>query len=229
MIYKQLEQALEPYGLICRGGFTLIEDDGFASMGSLVLIGNAGSAMWDVFASSEADQAGALATASDNPMDEWTQRIIDPVAGQFHAAALYPFDGPPYYPFQRWAMRAEAVFASPTGPLVHPVFGLWHAYRAALIFDHVVELPKFVPEVSPCQTCLDKPCLTACPVDAFLPNFYDVPACVRHLQVRPQTRCRTNGCLARHVCPLGQNYAYSPDQAVFHMGKFVRSRLEPAK
>ena len=39
------------------------------------------------------------------------------------ALALYPFGGPPYWPFQRWAKRAEPMHASPLGLLVHPVVG----------------------------------------------------------------------------------------------------------
>ena len=41
-------------------------------------------------------------------------RPLEPARGrrlgrQFGAAALFPFEGPPYWPFQRWAQRAEPV------------------------------------------------------------------------------------------------------------------------
>src|SRR4030095_137820 len=41
----------------------------------------------------------------------------------------------------RWAMRAEAVAPSPLGILIHPDYGLWHAYRGALAFAERLALP----------------------------------------------------------------------------------------
>jgi len=229
MNIEEIGSALEPHGLISRGGFEIDETTGLASAGTVVLVGSAGSAMWDAFTRSDFYKSQGGTDGSDNPMDDWTRQIIDQVADELQAKALYPFEGPPYYPFQRWAMRAEAVFASPTGPLVHPEYGLWHAYRAALVFDQIIAFPAIKSEVSPCATCPDKPCMQACPVDAFKPGVYDVPACVAHLQASPTPYCRTNGCFARHACPVGQKFAYSEDQAGFHMGKFVRSQLEQAQ
>ncbi len=218
MIYRELEAAVAPFGLICRGGFQLTEGDGFNHQGSLVLIGNAGSAFWQAFV------AVSGSKSSDHPMDNWTQRIMDDVAMAFDATPYYPFVGPPYYPFQQWAMRSEPVHPSPTGPLIHPAYGLWHAYRAALVFEKTIEVPDLVSGTSPCQSCVDQPCLTACPVDALKPQHYNVPLCVDHLGSDPTPYCRNAGCQARHACPVGQSYAYQQDHARFHMNKFIESR-----
>ena len=93
----------------------------------VVMVGNAGPALWRVF--DEHRPPGV------NPMNRWTRDVLDDVAEDLGAAAHYPFDGPPWLPFQRWAQRAEAVFPSPVGMLIHPDHGLWHAYRGALAFD----------------------------------------------------------------------------------------------
>ena len=42
-------------------------------------------------------------------------------------SALFPFGGPPHFPFQQWARRAEPVHPSPIGLLIHPIYGLWHS------------------------------------------------------------------------------------------------------
>ena len=220
MTYKDISDALSPHGLICRGATALPLDDPIKPGGFLVMVGNAGPQMWRAFAASSD-------LSQQNPMDAWTRQVVDPIASEFKAQALYPFDGPPYHPFQQWAQRAEPVFPSPIGPLVHPVYGLWHAYRAALVFDQVIGVPEFEGVSSPCESCADKPCLKTCPVGAFGLDHYNVPVCVDHLDASPPTKCGLRGCMARHACPVGQDFTYEPEQAQFHMEKFVSSQRNP--
>lgn len=146
------------------------------------------------------------------------------LARDFGARAILPFDGPPYVPFQRWAQRAEPVAPSPVGILIHPDYGLWHAYRGALAFPEALELPPADPRPRPCDTCSGRPCLTTCPVDAFTRAGYDVPACAGHLRGAAGADCVTGGCLARRACPVGGAWAYAPGQAEFHMRAFLRAR-----
>ncbi|MCR9222277.1 MAG: ferredoxin [Alphaproteobacteria bacterium] len=209
--------ALVPHGLILRGGFHPDADDGIEA-GTLLLIGNAGPALWRAF------EAYAY-EAEPHPLDRWTTRTVDPIAAAFGAQALYPFGGPPHHPFQRWARRAEAAHPSPLGLLIHPDYGLWHAYRAALLLPERLALPAPDGRPSPCETCADKPCLTTCPVGAFtVAHGYDVPACTAHIR-SPQGRdCQDQGCRARRACPVGKAYAYDPRQAAFHMAAFDRAR-----
>lgn len=181
------------------------------------MVGNAGPAMWQAFARER--PAGADA------MNRWTRQVVDRVAAALGARALYPFDGPPWHPFQRWAQRAEAVFPSPVGMLVHPRFGLWHAYRAALAFDAAVDgLPPREATGSPCASCAGRPCLTTCPVAAFDGEGYDVPACAAHLERAEGADCVDLGCRARRACPVGRDRTYLPEQARFHMEAFLDAR-----
>ncbi|MBL6929667.1 MAG: 4Fe-4S dicluster domain-containing protein [Rhodospirillales bacterium] len=203
---------LAPHGLIVRGGFYPDPADVVpGDPATLVIIGNAGPGMWRAFECARGD--------GPDPLDAWTRGVISGVAEKVGAVALFPFDGPPYMPFQKWAMRADGVFESPIGPLVHPEYGLWHGYRGALAFDHKIELPPPAAAVSPCETCADKPCLTSCPADAFSPAGYDVPACVEGLG----PDCLERGCLARRACPVGREFIQQPAQAAFHMKYFVAS------
>ena len=103
------------------------------------------------------------------------------LARDLDAEAVYPFDMNPPWPFLTWARRGGAGHVSPLGLNIHPTYGLWHAYRAALLFPVAFDLPPQAPGPHPCETCAAKPCLTACPVSAFDGTSYDVAACARHL------------------------------------------------
>ncbi len=213
---RQLEQALAASGLLLRGGFHPEPSDGVpGDPGTLVLVGNAGPAMWRAFAA-DGDRYGDRA----NALDDWVRDVLTGIAGEAGATALFPFGGPPFLPFQRWAQRAEPVHPSPLGILIHPDFGLWHAYRGALAFDGRLDLPPSDDRPSPCATCADRPCLSACPVDAFGPGGYDVPACIGHVSAREGSDCMELGCRARRACPVGREYVYEPAQAAFHMAAF---------
>jgi len=121
-------------------------------------------------------------------------------------------------------MVAEALHASPLGILIHPDYGLWHGYRGALLFSERLDLPPKDTRPSPCESCTDKPCLSACPVGAFKPDQYDIDACVEYLDTPPAADCREEGCRARRACPIGHDVAYEPNQASFHMTAFLSAR-----
>jgi len=215
---QQIEAAFRGSGLIVRGGFTPVPDDDLGdAIRTVVMIGNAGPELWRVFSRSP-----EFAQEAD-PLDVWSRRVIGSIAETLGAGAIYPFDGPPYYPFQRWATRADQVWPSPIGPLVHPKFGLWHAYRGALLFREKVDFVSESDGASPCETCTDKPCLNTCPVSAFTPGHYDVPACARHLKSVAGEECMRGGCVARRACPEGRAYHYGADHTGFHMEHFLKN------
>lgn len=78
---------------------------------------------------------------------------------------------------------------------------------------------------SPCTSCRDKPCLSACPVGAFTGERYEVAACARHLRTDQAPRCMTLGCRARDACPVAPEKRYRDEQIRFHMEAFLRSRI----
>jgi hypothetical protein len=214
--------AVEASGLAAHGAFDLDADErrgGLADVATIVLLGLAGRRGWATFsASPEAEDGGA------DPLDRWSRRVVDGLAVEFGARALYPFEGPPHWPFQRWARRAEPMHVSPLGLLIHPVDGLWRGYRGALAFAERLPVPPVRAAASPCETCLARPCLAACPVGAFTGAGYDVAACAAHLG-RPAGRaCMEGGCLARRACPVGAARAQEPREAAFHMRAFLAAR-----
>ncbi len=222
MDLNTIEESVCRFGLRVMGGFHGDEDQ------TMVLIGNAGPKMWAAFvAATSADER----TSGADPLDGWTRRVLDEAAEELRARALFPFDGPPYHPFQQWALRTGTAFVSPTGPLIHPKFGLWLAYRGALAFQERLDLGAPPGAKSPCMTCTDKPCLGACPADAFKPDetqeggaVYDASTCVAHIGSTDGKVCFEGGCLARHACPVGQEYAYEVPQANFHMMRYLKAQ-----
>ncbi len=224
-----IEAALARAGLIPRGGFHPEPGDGVPGLAdgrparTLVMVGNAGPALWRAFAASP-----EFGTAPD-PLNRWSARVIGDLAAAWDARALYPFGGPPHLPFVAWAKRAEPVAESPLGILIHPDYGLWHAYRGALAFAEALALPPRAERPRPCDACAERPCLGACPVGAFSAAGtdvagYDVSACADHLKAPAGADCMAEACRARRACPIGRAYLYAPEQAAFHMVHFLEAR-----
>jgi epoxyqueuosine reductase QueG len=200
---------------IARETFTPLGWFSPADMGEtkqVILIGNAGPDMFARFARSGAPT-----------MDEWTKVVVDVLAEELGAKALYPFDKPAL-PFLTWARLAGAGHVSPLGLNIHPTYGLWHAYRAALLFPVEFDLPRFSAGAHPCESCADRPCLSACPVNAFDGSSYNVAACGEHIKTDAGDDCMDGGCLARRACPVGKAFHYSTAQAQFHMKAFKAAR-----
>jgi len=214
MRLEEIQNSLESSGMIIRGAY-----DAGASF--RVLVGNAGSRIWKFF-----KQSSEFADGRPDPLDRWSKRIGDALAEEAGAGVIYPFEGPPYPPFLDWAARGEQVTASPLSIYIHPEFGLWHAYRFSLELQTVP--PDHVAEegvASPCESCEEKPCLSACPVSAFEDGDFARHRCVDYLLDDKGSDCRTLGCAARRACPVGEKYQYQADHAQFHMHAFMASDL----
>ena len=222
--YARLSAAAKAAGLACRGGFHPQDGDDVPVLDGLtartvVLLGFTGREQWPVFAASPEYGDGA-----PHPLDRWSQRVVGGLARQFGGRALHPFTGPPWWPFQRWAQRAERLYASPLGVLMHAEYGLWHAYRGALLLPDVIEVPSLQGWSSPCESCRERPCLGACPVGALSGGHFMPAACHAHVVSPNGASCRTRGCLARYACPVAERHRYDAAQATFHLHAFIAAR-----
>jgi ferredoxin len=224
MNLAEIEARAAAAGLVLRGGFHPVPEDRLPALphggapATLLLLGMVGQTAWRAFARSP--EAGL----PSHPLDAWTRRVVLEIGQEAGAVPLFPFDGPPYWPFQRWALRAEPVAVSPLGILIHPQYGLWHAYRAALLLGERLDLPRPAPQPSPCESCAGRPCLTACPVGAFTGTEYKIEACAAHIAAPAGALCMEEGCRARDACPVGRPYRYPRAQISFHMQAFRRAR-----
>ncbi len=226
MIFADLEASLRTFGLHLRGVLrpgakesALLQVEA-SSDNVIALVGNIGSSYWSVFSASPEYQDGQA-----DSLDRWSRRVGEQVAQAFSVKAIYPFEGPPYYPFLQWAQRADALSQSPLGLMIHPQFGLWHSYRFGLLIPQSRQSDQQNMSVeSPCSGCAAQPCLHACPVDAFSAKGYDVDACANYLKQTPDARCHRQGCQARLACPVGVAYQYESAQHTFHLRAFIAAR-----
>lgn len=225
--HLDLENALAPHGLRLRGGWVPGPGDALPLLphgqqaAVLWLVGVIGSDMWPAFKASPFFQDG-----QPDPLDRWSQAIGSDLAQRWGGRALFPFEGPPYHPFQQWAQRAEPLQTSPLLLQIHPQYGLWHAYRFALALPtlHAGDLPLAPVRSAPADLCLrcdGQPCLSACPVQAYDGHGFRLDACAAHLHTEAGTHCMQSGCLARHACPQGASQRYTPEHAAFHMRAFT--------
>lgn len=222
-IPPELEAALRLSGLILRGGFSFAPGEAAppgpsgAPARSVLLVGNAGATYWRHFQAWRATQPRDLA----DPLDSWSRDVIGAVAAELGARAISPSDRP-FLPFQQWAMRAEGLKPSPLGILMHPEYGLWHAYRGALLFEVELRIPAPAAPMHLCSACAEKPCLKACPVAAYSEVGFDHAGCRTHVRgAVGSASCGAGGCLDRKACPHGAAYSYPADVQAFHMASFA--------
>lgn len=211
----EIEAELSSHGLMVRGLSPIAEGE-WGRAKTALLVGNVGAAYWEHFSAWRSEEAGELV----NPLDTWSRMVISKTATRFGATVIMPNDRP-YAPFQQWAMRAEMLRPSPLGLLIHPRYGLWHAYRGAMLFEAEISIQVVREAIHPCELCASKPCLNACPVQAFSVGEFDYQSCLSHVRGPDGAACREHGCLARNACPVGQAFRYPAEVQAFHQKAFA--------
>jgi len=219
MVLAEIAALAAAHGLVIRGAFHPDPADGVPRLrggtpiATLVLVGFVGSGGWPKFAASPEARTGGKST---RPLVAAGRRRL---AASLGGIALYPFGGPPFLPFQRWARRAEGSINRP-----------WHADSSGV--GALAQLPRRArlratshraaaePGPSPCASCAGRPCLSSCPVGAFTEAGYDFAACAAHIAAPAGEACIELGCRARSACPVGPAHRYGADQASFHMRAF---------
>jgi hypothetical protein len=234
----ELIDSLAAHGLRLRGSWVPDASYGLPALpdgsapGVVCMVGVVGSEFWPHFKASTFCRDGL-----SNPLDRWSRAIGDELAARHGGVGLYPFDGPPYHPFQRWADRAEPTQPSAMLLRMHPEHGLWHAYRFALALPgpatlrtqqapanrtaapHQAAMPGGLGDV--CTRCSGQPCLQACPVGAYTGDTFLLQSCADHLHSGQGGDCMACGCLARRACPVAPELRYTPEHAAFHMRAFA--------
>ncbi len=210
-----IAETARPHRLGVFGAFHLDASDGLAAgLRTLVLLGPEEPGFWP-HVTGEPEWVDRAA----NPIDRWSRRVIGAMACDLGGKAYFPFGGPPYHPFYRWALRSGRAWTSPVTLLVHDRAGLLVSYRGAIALRERLDLPDAMPD-NPCESCATKPCLTACPPRAMTANGYDVPACHRFLNMSDGADCLSLGCGVRRACPVSQGYGRLPEQSSYHMRLF---------
>lgn len=173
---------------------------------TLILIGHGGNAMWRQARAQDRLQGA-------DPIDSFSlfyvTRFINEYMDGCPHVVLYP--GPIPIPLQQLGALAGWHHASPLGVGVNEQYGLWFGYRAAVLVQTKLAVDVAVRGDSPCVRCKDKPCVHTCPASALsTTNSPNVGVCV-DFRLEHNSPC-ANQCLARSVCPAGEQYRYSDDQ-----------------
>jgi pimeloyl-ACP methyl ester carboxylesterase len=205
----EIEQAAADRQLAVMG---VVKEDLPEGVETLVLLGPGEPGFWAAFTAGPEYRDGR-----PDPLDRWSERVIGQLAQTLGAEPLFPFGGPPWQPFIRWALASGRAHVSPVGLLVHDSAGLMVSYRGALAFAEDIAAPP--PPPKPCLSCADMPCLSACPVEAFAGGSYDIAACKADLD-RSGNDCMARGCAVRRACPVSQRHGRVVAQSAFHMRAF---------
>lgn len=173
----------------------------------LILLGHGGQRFWEGIR-----QTGI---SGPHPVDDYTlhyvqQWLADQLPG--HAwRMLYPGSASP--DLQALGDLAGWHHPSPFMLGIDPDWGSWYAYRALLLVDAAFLPSDRVEHRSPCETCADAPCVTACPADAVAAGDFRLERCLDFRRAARST-CR-HTCLSRIACPVGAQHRY-PDDLLRH-------------
>jgi epoxyqueuosine reductase len=213
------------YDAAAAPGYRANEIDAHAR--SIVVIANGGGALWAAYRRHAARNPGWL--ERENPLDDFTrdavERDIAPVAraAGLRCTVVYPFmSGSRTLNFIELGKVAGLAGPSILGVAVHPVYGPWIAFRAALLVDELIDAPGDAAGFDPCPSCVPRSCIAACPVGAVaFPGGWDIPACLTHrVEVEPDCALR---CHARAACVLGPGHRYPDDELAYHQMRALRS------
>ena len=216
MTLEGIAAAAAGHALAVSGAFHPEPGDGLPEgTGTLLLLSPAEPGFWAHLTAQPEWRDGRA-----DPIDRWSRRVIGGLACTLGGKAYFPFGGPPWRPFQAWALRSGRAWASPVVFLVHEEMGLFASYRGAIALRERLALPG--PAVAPCEACEARPCLTACPAGALTAQGYDVPACHEFLSGPDGADCLGSGCAVRRACPVSAGHARLQVQSAYHMRLFHR-------
>lgn len=185
----------------------------------LILVGHQGRGFWAAL------QAAGMGEEPD-PVDRFSVACVQEwMATQWPGHRMrFLFPGPDGDRLDLQALGALAGWhhASPFWVGVDAEWGSWFAYRAVLLTD--TRLPVTPPRrlLSPCLSCVDTPCVRACPATALrVPGAgrmdgdrAGLSACLDH-RLQPASSCEDR-CLARAACPVGAVHRYTAAQTAYH-------------
>jgi hypothetical protein len=236
-----IKQCAAPYGLNLAGAIPIERYDRAvpahlracaidSRARSIVVIGNGGGAFWEAYRR----HLGASPDweRRDNPLDDFTREVVErDIAGALRARGLrcttvYPFLGDAgNLHFMELARIAGLGGPSLIGVTVHPVYGTWIAFRAALLLEGLIDEPGDAQGFDPCPACVPRSCIAACPVGAVsVERTWDADKCIGH-RVEAEPDCGA-GCYARLGCVLGPEHRYPADELRYHQERALRVMRE---
>ena len=175
----------------------------------LMLLGNAGTRLWPALTT--------FGMKTADPVDYFSLEVTRNFINNF-------LDGPPTLilypqaynvPLQQLGELAGWHHPSPLGIGINQTYGLWFAYRTTFLISAPLPLTEKQNTPSPCDSCREKPCLSACPARAVGDiGGFNIPACFA-FRVQKNSVCQDR-CLARMACPIAPEHRYPLEQIKYH-------------
>ncbi|MBX3021161.1 MAG: hypothetical protein KF799_05735 [Bdellovibrionales bacterium] len=105
------------------------------------------------------------------------------------------------------------------GPQDHGFQNHISPYQISVDCVGLAELfPVAEPFDSPCETCVTKACVSACPAAAVsIAEPLNLSNCA-HFRLTPNSTC-ADRCQSRIACPAGKEHRYTIEQIQYHMGR----------
>ena len=193
---------------------------------SIIVAANGGGGFWREFKRHAERNPGWM--ERENPLDDFTRTAVEsriaPVIREagFRCIPAFPFMGGASLNFMLLGRLAGIAGPSIIGVLVHPSFGPWIAFRAALLVDAEVDEPGGAAGFNPCPSCATRSCIAACPAAAVsFPAGWDIPRCLIH-RIERQEQCESR-CHARVDCVIGREHRYPEDELAYHQERALRA------
>lgn len=183
----------------------------------LIVMGNGGGKIWESLSSNHAE--------TDNPIDTFSLQILELFCRRYLPEAknqiLYPSEKH-IIPLQRIGIHLGWSSPSPLGIGISNKYGLWWAFRGALLTSAELKPTTLNKTSSPCDECLDKPCITHCPGSAVSDDqAFNIPACFNH-RAKSNSSC-LDRCLSRNACPIHQNNTYPTEMTKYIYKKSMKA------
>lgn len=194
---------------------------------TIIVVANGGGELWAALKRHADGNPGWWQRA--NPLDDFTHEIVEreiaPAARSEGAnvRVIYPFmNNAATLNFIELGKAASLAGPSILGVVVHPVYGPWIAFRAAILIDREIDAPGAALAFDPCPSCTVRSCIPACPVSAVaFPAGWDIPKCLTH-RVEDEPDCAPR-CHARAGCVLGPEHRYPDDELAYHQARALRA------
>lgn len=185
----------------------------------LILIGHGGKVFWEALKATGVDLSRQ---EEQHPVDNFTVSTVQQFMHEEHADCAYQIIYPGTYTIslQELGKLAGWHHSSPFMVGINPTFGSWFAYRAVVLANTNLALSAPIICASPCDSCEDKPCISACPAQALDAGEFHLLKCVSYRQEEASV-CK-NTCVARRRCPVAIEHRYSEEQMQYHYGRSMR-------
>ena len=194
-----------------------VNDDSYQQ---LMIFGHGGKTMW------QALQDSPFKSDKD-PVDNFSLQAIQRYFEREHQGAHYQVIYPSeqdLIPLQKLGALAGWHHESPFRIGINQEFGSWFAYRVVVLANTNLELTQPITTASPCENCVDKPCIPACPAGALKRGKLSLQTCINY-RLEEHSKCQAT-CLSRITCPIAQNNRYTKKQISYHYGVSLETILD---